>query len=438
MDASATSEAVASAPKGISVTAVTSRLILCAMVFTVGCSQRQLMKTPNLYADGGRSPFGDVPAVYQNNHVDVLYATDRKSVVEKGKLRYNHERSKSLAFGACRVTIGDGVSWETLVRESLTQKRRTSLPIKVGYVEEWGRFPGTPMPLTRVDGRLVDDPISVEELHQAQASFRLQIIQELQQTPRKEVFLFVHGFANDFDVAAITIAQIWHFIGRQGVPMIYTWPAGIGGLTGYFHDRESGEFTIYHLKQFLRTLASVPELEKIHILAHSRGTDVVTTALRELHIEIRASGGDTGKTLKLGNLILAAPDLDAEVTSQRIGSERLFFVPERFTVYVSRTDKAIGFADWLMHSIRRIGQLVTTDLTATQKRVASMLSDLHVVNANIRPSLVGHGYFHSNPAVSSDLILILRDNRDPGVEHGRPLINKTTNFWELNDNYPEY
>lgn len=438
MDIPTASEADASAPIGISVTAIAPRLILCALVFAVGCSQRQLMTTPNLYADGGQSPFDDVPVVYQNNYVDVLYATDRKPVTEKGTLRYSHERSKSLAFGACRVTIGDDVSWETLVRESLTQKRRTSLPIKVGHVEEWGRFPGTPIPLARVDGRLVDDPITIEELHQAQASFRQQVTQELQQTPRKEVFLFVHGFANDFDLAAITIAQLWHFIGRQGVPMIYTWPAGIGGLTGYFHDRESGEFTIYHLKQFLRALASVPDLEKIHILAHSRGTDVITTALRELHIEIRASGEDTGKTLKLGNLILAAPDLDAEVTSQRIGAERLYFVPERFTVYVSRTDKAIGFADWLMHSIRRIGQLATTDLTATEKRVTSLLSDMHIVNADVRPDLIGHGYFHSNPAVSSDLILILRDNRDPGSEHGRPLINKAVNFWELNDNYPEY
>ena len=72
----------------------------------------------------------------------------------------------------------------------------------------------------------------------------------------------------------LVIAELWHFLGRQGVPILYTWPAGFGGLRGYTRDRESGGFTIFHLKQFLRLLASTPELEELNIIAHSRGTDV--------------------------------------------------------------------------------------------------------------------------------------------------------------------
>ena len=51
---------------------------------------------------------------------------------------------------------------------------------------------------------------------------------------------------------------------------------------GYNVDRESGEFAVHHLKQAIRLIADTPGVEKLHLLAHSRGTDVLVTALREL------------------------------------------------------------------------------------------------------------------------------------------------------------
>jgi hypothetical protein len=51
-------------------------------------------------------------------------------------------------------------------------------------------------------------------------------------------------------------------------------------------------------------------------------------------------------------------------------------------------------------------------------------------------SFVGHGYFHSSPAASSDLILILRGGNKPG-DPQRPLQHKLLNFWELPKDYPD-
>jgi hypothetical protein len=48
----------------------------------------------------------------------------------------------------------------------------------------------------------------------------------------------------------------------------------------------------------------------------------------------------------------------------------------------------------------------------------------------------GHSYFRENPAVSSDLVLTLRYERDPGVENGRPLANIQGHFWAIDDDYP--
>ena len=104
---------------------------------------------------------------------------------------------------------------------------------------------------------------------------------------------------------------------------MYTWPAGRSGLLkGYTYDRESGEFTIYHLKQFIRILASTPALARIHMIAHSRGTDIAASALRELFIEAKAAGIDPQKKFKIANLVLVAPDLDLDVVIQRFGAER--------------------------------------------------------------------------------------------------------------------
>ena len=77
------------------------------------------------------------------------------------------------------------------------------------------------------------------------------VSQRLAQTPHKDVYVYIHGFANTFDDAVFRAAELWHFMGRQGVCIAYTWPSGYGGPFGYFHDRESGEYTVLHLKQFL-------------------------------------------------------------------------------------------------------------------------------------------------------------------------------------------
>ena len=145
-----------------------------------------------------------------------------------------------------------------------------------------------PIPYTEVEGKIVEDPEYLDKREAAKEVFRHAVVEWLDKTPRKEVFIFVHGFHNSFDDAAFTMAELWHFVGRYGVPIVYTWPAGHPGIFGYTYDRESSEFTVFHLKQTLKFIASFPEVEKINIIAHSRGTDVAVNALRELSIAIRA------------------------------------------------------------------------------------------------------------------------------------------------------
>ncbi len=396
------------------------------------------MPTPNLYVDIESDPFARVPPHFRSNTIDVFYATDRKPVEGRdGSLQYGYGRSQSLAFGSCLVEIGKNVPWELLVAESRSHKRSGPLPLAIREIREQGQFPETPIPLAEGADGLTDSPEASAREEEMAEKLRQELRRRLAQTRKKEAYVFIHGFKSTFEEAAFVAAELWHFLGREGVPVFYTWPAGSPGLLrGYNYDRESGEFTIYHLKQFIRVLASCPELERVHVIAHSRGTDVSASALRELFIEARGAGMDPQTTFKIGNVVLAAPDLDLDVALQRFGAERFFFGVERLTMYVSEADKAIGIAGWLYSSGRRIGQLRAGDLEATQKRNLELLRRTHFVDAQVPTDGIGHSYFRAHPAVSSDLVLLLRDNRRPGKENGRPLAGGDANYWVVKEGYP--
>jgi hypothetical protein len=106
------------------------------------------------------------------------------------------------------------------------------------------------------------------------------------------------------------------------------------------------------------------------------------------------------------------------------------------TIYASRKDKAIGLAEALFGSALRLGRASAGKLTAT---VASRFEDagnVAMVESRSARGLIGHGYFYSDPATSSDLILVLRDRRRPGAAHGRPLTPVDVSIWALDQGYP--
>jgi esterase/lipase superfamily enzyme len=416
-------------------------LLVLGAVLLVGCAkERPLMPTPNLYADAGQNPFEAVVPALQHGHVDLLYVTDRGPEESQDTMtEYGYQRSGSIAFGSCVVDIGGDADWEDLVRNSLVHERDMKLNLELHSINEMVRFNPTPGPLVEgPDGRPMRDPKDLEaNTNKAAEFFFPELRRRLELTPRREVFMFIHGFHNTFDDAAYLMAELWHFMGREGVPLIYTWPAGHPGmLRGYNYDRESGEFTIFHLKQCLRALAMCEEVERINVLCHSRGTDVFLSALRELVIAENAAGRDPQESLKFGKVIIAAADLDMQVVSQRLGAEMTLNGVHHATLYVSSTDKAIGISRWLFASLHRVGRMDYGDLSESAKQRMAIARNFDIVDAKVNTGFVGHGYFHSNPSVSSDLILFWRDGLEAGAEHGRPLTQVAPHFWEVRDGYP--
>lgn len=408
------------------------------MLLLSGCGYTPvLMPTPHLYSSGQVNPFLDVEERLRSNKVEVLYATDRVPVNESNENReYGYGRSRAVYFGISEVEFGENISWDDLVKASLAVERSIDLPIALRQTREHGKFAPTPRDLLEEPGSKQAAETMIEEV-KAEAAFKMLLKERLARTRVKEVYLFVHGFNNTFLDSVSTIAQLWHFFGRQGVPMAYTWPAGSKGVRAYMYDRESSEFTVYHLKQMFRLIASCPDVEKINVIGHSRGTDVVASALRELHLEIGATGKKTGEELKLGTVVLAAPDLDLDVVVQRMATARVGFVPERFAMYVCSEDKALGLSNWLFSGMSRLGQIRSNLFTKEELERLRKLERPQVIDARIsNPGAFGHDYFHSNPAVSSDLILLMRYKFRPGAEFGRPLKSDKSGFWVIEDDYP--
>jgi len=409
--------------------------LILSLALLAGCQAVSIVPTPTLYVASEENPFAAVPPALRTSTLDVLFATDRRRE-ETSKLAksYGTGRSLSLAFGSAELEIGNDLSWEDVVAESRTEKRKRSLALEVKTLLELGRWPETPIPRVYEGDKLVDDPAVLAERSRVSEQFCAEVTRRLSLTQKKDVYIIINGFNYDFERAMSVTASLWHFLGRQGVAIAYSWPSGSGGMRGYFYDRESGEFTVHHLKNFLTTLATCADVKRVHLIAHSLGTVVVTAALRELVLKL---GQDGALRLKIHNLVLAAADLDLEVTSQRLAAERVGAVVKRSTMYFSPKDTILGFSNWLHKGNERLGEMEPGDLPPPLVTILELHPDVQIIDVEREVGSLLHGYFYDNPAVLSDLILLLRDDRDPGAEYGRPLERRGANYWEIPAGYPE-
>ena len=422
---------------------------LVSAVFLTGCAtERPLMPTPTIYQGSDAEPvFTAVSSQRRRPAVDLLYFTDRAPETDpKSTLPYGPGRSKKIAFGSVVVEMGPDLNWSELKRQSRLGQRTAPVNLTLGPVTELGRFPATPYRLETTAQGIIRHPDIMAEHLQAKNAVTAALERRLEQSARKEVVLYIHGVNTDFETAAFTIADLCHFLGREHVCAMYTWPAGAGGwtLSAYGYDRESSEFGAFQLKKVIRLLADSPKVEKLHLLAHSRGTDVLLSALRELGLEVYVSGRGL-EALKLETVVLFAPDIDVDVAAQRMnpiasdpdmytaGStdrlplDNLF----RLSVYVSTADQALRGANILFRS-QRVGRAFTESASPEGLAFFEHVEFLDIIQIPPgRQDVLGHGYFTNNPHVSSDVVSLIRYGLEPG-DPGRQLTPVLAPvFWKI-------
>ncbi len=204
----------------------------------------------------------------------------------------------------------------------------------------------------------------------------------------RDILLFVHGFNTSLDEARFRLAQIVRDSHFAGVPVLFTWPSK-ANVFSYVSDKERATASRSALATVMRDLAAVPGVGRVHILAHSMGSWLSMEALHE-----NAIAGHPDLDGALGEVMLAAPDIDLAVFRQQIGPLKGH---ARVSVLVSHDDRALNLSSKLAGDRPRLGAL-----DPGKPGDASELEKLDVGVYDLSSfsnDLIGHGLFASAPAV---------------------------------------
>ncbi len=160
------------------------------------------------------------------------------------------------------------------------------------------------------------------------------------------VMLFVHGYNTGFDDAVYRLTQIVHDAGYPGTPVLFSWASG-ASTTSYVYDKESASAARDQLEVTLRMLEQ-SGARRIDIVAHSMGTWITMETLRQLAIT-----GDRDLGGKLGDVVLASPDIDVDVFKSQM---RRYGKPDKpFILLLSDDDRALKLSTLISGDKPRVG-----------------------------------------------------------------------------------
>ena len=203
----------------------------------------------------------------------------------------------------------------------------------------------------------------------------------------RDVLLYVHGFNTSYDEARFRLAQVATDGRFGGVPVLFTWPAS-GSLFDYEAAKESASASRDALAQLMMQLSDVPDIGRIQIVAHSMGSWLTMEALRQ-----DAIAGRPDLNGKLGEVMLAAPDIDLTVFRQQIAK----LDPSHVSVLVSANDRALSISRRLAGDRPRVGALNPCD--AADKAILDQLGVNVYDLSSHSTGFVGHGTYANAPDV---------------------------------------
>jgi esterase/lipase superfamily enzyme len=199
----------------------------------------------------------------------------------------------------------------------------------------------------------------------------------------RDVLLYVHGYRESFESAALSTARLSHGIGFEGATALFTWPSA-GTTFNYVGDREAALWSRDALEELLLALANSSSAGRIHIVAHSMGTLLTLETLRSL----RMTGGDAVMS-RIASVVMAAPDIEFNLFARTV--EKLGPDVGKITVISSKNDLALAVSSQLAGGGTRAGAVERERLEALGVRVADA--------SEFTGGLVNHDLFLSNADV---------------------------------------
>jgi len=196
----------------------------------------------------------------------------------------------------------------------------------------------------------------------------------------RDVLIYVHGFNQTFETAALDAARLADGIRFQGETMVFSWPSK-AKLFDYGYDRESAMWSRDAHEQVLGGLSASPATARIHLVAHSIGSMPTMEALRQIYARQGSVAAE-----RIGAVVFASPDLDMDVFTSSVA--RIGEIAGKVTVISATNDRALALSGFLAGGITRVG-------AAEHERLKQL--GLHVIDASREGwGIINHDLFLSN------------------------------------------
>jgi esterase/lipase superfamily enzyme len=198
-----------------------------------------------------------------------------------------------------------------------------------------------------------------------------------------DILIYVHGYKQTFETAALDAAHLSDGIRFHGQTMVFSWPSKDGFLD-YAYDRESAMWSRDDFERALNSIMGGPGAGRVHIVAHSMGTMLTLETLRQLY----ARYGDNIAG-RFGAVVFAAPDIDMDVFSSSV--RRIGPLARKITVIAATNDRALALSGRIAGGMTRVG--------AAEKAAIEQLG-VRVVDASEAGwGIINHDLFLSNAEV---------------------------------------
>jgi esterase/lipase superfamily enzyme len=298
-----------------------------------------------------------------------------------------------LALGGCASLGATGARYDaaSLTAEPTLLVATTRKPVNGGRTKPWfGPERATRMTVGRA--KLVPPDESRFSLAAAGlGDWRLDVVEPvsgevsdlLTQGGGGDVLIYVHGFKQTFETAALDAAHLADGIKFRGQTMVFSWPSK-AGLFDYAYDRDSAMWSRDGFERVLQSIVTAPGVGRVHIVAHSMGTMLTLESLRQLY----ARNGDS-VTDKIGAVVFASPDIDMDVFSSAV--VRIGPVGRKITVVAATNDRALALSGRLAGGMTRVG--------AAEKAAIEQLGVRVIDASDAGWGVINHDLFLSNAEV---------------------------------------
>jgi esterase/lipase superfamily enzyme len=343
---------------------------------------------------GGSGPASGAPAEKDESWdvVPVFYGTDRARKDGAERIFYATDRARRLELGRALITVP---------RVHQVPNIERPFAIRIPYfnvtIYEQAEDPAQHFTVKELNALSREDFLTLARERIAGArAFKEQAV------------VFVHGYNTAFDYALYRTAQMAYDIKYDGAAFLYSWPSG-GGVAAYGYDRESATQSEPYLKDFLSLVLRETGAKSVSVIAHSMGNLPLLNVLREL-------GPALPPTVKLNQIILAAPDVDRDVFINLASNIRQY--GRGVTLYCSANDRAMSASRRVAGGVPRAG-----DVPPEGPIVIAGIDTIDVTRTSTDVLALNHSSYAEKSALLNDIgLLLLTGERPP--EMRMPVLEK--------------